>query len=141
MINEKISESLGLNPNPVLEGEVIEAKEIMIVGDSTSNNDFNIARENIHELIQKGQESLDLLMQLAQQSQQPRAFEVISTMINTLVGANKEMMDLHKKKQDLDGDKDAGPKNVTNNLIVGTTKDILRLMKGKKGIVNDKESQ
>ena len=81
------------------------------------DTDFDFARENMMEVMNKGQEALFELMDVAKQSQHPRAYEVLSTMMNTMLNASKDLMDLQaKKKKLLEEDPEATPNSVTNNL-------------------------
>ena len=96
--------------------------------------DFEFARENMMEVINKGQEALFDLMDVARQSQHPRAYEVLSTMMNTMIGASKDLLDLQaKKKKILEEDPDASPHQVTNNLFVGSTADLQKMISNIKG--------
>ena len=93
------------------------------------HNDFDYARENLMDVIEKGQEALFDLMDVARQSQHPRAYEVLSTMMNTLVGANKDLLDLQgKKKKLLEADHSANTQQVTNNLFVGSTAELQKMI-------------
>jgi len=93
------------------------------------HNDFDYARENLMDVIEKGQEALFDLMDVARQSQHPRAYEVLSTMMNTLVGANKDLLDLQgKKKKLLEADPSANTQQVTNNLFVGSTSELQKML-------------
>lgn len=95
--------------------------------------DFEYARENMMEVINKGQEALFDLMDVARQSQHPRAYEVLATMMNTMVGASKDLLDLQaKKKKILEDDPSASPQQVTNNLFVGSTADLQKYLKQQK---------
>lgn len=97
------------------------------------NADFEYARENMMEVINKGQEALYDLMDVARQSQHPRAYEVLATMMNTMVGASKDLLDLQaKKKKILEEDPSASPQQVTNNLFVGSTADLQKYLKQQK---------
>jgi len=92
--------------------------------------DFEFARENLMDVINKGQEALFDLMDVARQSQHPRAYEVLSTMMNTMVGASKDLLDLQaKKKKLLEEDPSASPQQVTNNLFVGSTAELQKYLK------------
>ena len=92
--------------------------------------DFEYARENMMEVINKGQEALFDLMDVARQSQHPRAYEVLATMMNTMVGASKDLLDLHaKKKKIMEEDPTASPQQVTNNLFVGSTAELQKYLK------------
>lgn len=95
--------------------------------------DFEFARENIMDVINKGQEALFDLIDVARQSQHPRAYEVLSTMMNTMVGASKDLLDLQaKKKKIMDEDPSASPQQVTNNLFVGSTAELQKYLKQNK---------
>jgi hypothetical protein len=95
--------------------------------------DFEYARENMMEVINKGQEALFDLMDVARQSQHPRAYEVLATMMNTMVGASKDLLDLQaKKKKILEDDPSASPQQVTNNLFVGSTAELQKYLKQQK---------
>jgi hypothetical protein len=96
--------------------------------------DFEYARENMMEVINKGQEALFDLMDVARQSQHPRAYEVLATMMNTMVSASKDLLDLQaKKKKILEADPEASPQQVTNNLFVGSTADLQKMISNIKG--------
>lgn len=95
--------------------------------------DFDYARENMMEVINKGQEALFDLMDVARQSQHPRAYEVLATMMNTMVGASKDLLDLQaRKKKLLEEDPSASPQQVTNNLFVGSTAELQKYLKQSK---------
>ena len=97
--------------------------------DPTIQNDFDYARENLMDVIEKGQEALFDLMDVARQSQHPRAYEVLSTMMNTLVSANKDLLDLQgKKKKLMESDPNANSQQVTNNLFVGSTAELQKML-------------
>jgi len=107
---------------------VIEQKKTTQV-----NADFEFARENLMDVINKGQEALFDLMDVARQSQHPRAYEVLATMMNTMVGASKDLLDLQaKKKKILEEDPSASPQQVTNNLFVGSTAELQKYLKQHK---------
>ena len=95
-------------------------------------SDYQFARNNIHSVIGKGTEALDYLLEIAKQSDHPRAFEVVGQLTKTLVDANKDLLDLQKKLKDLQEEEKA-PETVNNNLFVGSTSDVLKMLKGKDG--------
>jgi hypothetical protein len=97
--------------------------------DSTVQDDFDYARENLMDVIGKGQEALFDLMDVARQSQHPRAYEVLSTLMNTMVGASKDLLELQaKKKKLLEEDPAANNQQVTNNLFVGSTAELQKML-------------
>lgn len=88
--------------------------------------DFETARENIHNIIQKGTGALDDIILLARASDSPRAYEVVSQLIKTLVDANKDLILLRKQLKDVE---DAGgDTNIQNNLFVGNTAELQKLI-------------
>jgi len=97
--------------------------------DSTVQDDFDYARENLMDVIGKGQEALFDLMDVARQSQHPRAYEVLSTLMNTMVGASKDLLELQaKKKKLLEADSEANNQQVTNHLFVGSTAELQKML-------------
>jgi len=87
------------------------------------------------DVISKGQEALFDLMDVAKQSQHPRAYEVLSTLMNTMIGASKDLLELQaRKKKLLEAEPDLAAQQVTNNLFVGTTADLNKLIENAKTI-------
>ena len=121
--NDKIAETLDLTP--------VEPKEIVEVkpADDKLENDFQYARENLYNIIERGTDALNGIVDLANQSQHPRSFEVVADLVRTLSGANKDLLDIQKKMKDLDPEKH-GPKKVENNLFIGSTKELTDLLDG-----------
>lgn len=102
-----------------------------------ADKDYEYARENMYDVIEKGAAALEELLSVAQQSQHPRAYEVLATTMKTLVDANKELVTLSKNKveeEKLNNDtQQVSSKGVTNNnLFVGTTHDLLKVLAGMK---------
>lgn len=143
-INEKISKLLDVDPI-----EDVVPKNELIVNEQPSSNlvvqkdnsniveeDSEFARDNIKLLIEKGNKAIDELMMVARNSQHPRAYEVIANMINTLANANKDLMELQKKKKDLSPsnyENKQGSINVDKAVVfTGTTTDLLTLFKQNK---------
>ena len=120
-IDDKIADSLGLEP---LNNN---QKQLPVSIEHTVDADFDYARGNIIVAIEKGQEALSDMLQLAQQSQSPRAFEVVSDLVKTLSQTNKDLLELMKQKKIIENSD--GPKTVNNNLFVGSTTELLKLMK------------
>lgn len=101
-------------------------------------SDFQYARENLMDVIEKGQAALFDMMDVARQSQHPRAYEVISTLMTTLVGANKDLLDLQsKKKKLLEIDPNANTQQVTNNLFVGSTAELQKMLEQRRNKTDD----
>jgi len=121
-MSNKISESLGLEP--------LDIRPPVKTVNSAEANDFEFARQNLYDIISKGQDALEDMLDVAKQSESPRAFEVASTLINTLVNANKDLMGLRKTKKELEkGEEREDPKTVNNNLFVGSSAELLKMIK------------
>lgn len=126
----KIEDSLNMVPLGDLteeKKEVAEYKESSKENKSEKDSDLEFARENLYGLIAHGAASLEDLKDLAGQSQQPRAYEVLATMIKTLLDANKDLIDLtERKNKEKDEDK---PAVTNNNLFIGSSSELLKLLK------------
>ena len=101
------------------------------------DNDYKYSRDTYYELVEKGKQSLELMIEVARESEHPRAFEVLSCMIKNISDVNDRLMDLNKKKKDLDRKEEI--KNIaktTNNLFVGSTAELQKLLKNETDLVN-----
>lgn len=106
----------------------------------TSSNDFEYSRRVYHDILAKGSEAMEEMMELARATEHPRAFEVLSGMMKTLADVNGNLLDLHKKKKDLsksDAPALPAPGSTTNNVFVGSTADLQRLILNKDKDVID----
>lgn len=108
--------------------------DLVPLKDTKENNnhivdDYEYARGSMINVIEKGQEALNDMLDVAQRSQHPRGYEVVATLISTLANANKDLLDLTKKKKELEQNSDGGPSTVNNNLYIGSTADLLKLLK------------
>lgn len=128
--NDDIANALNLVPLD----EVSKANSITVLGSPASNTteqveqDFEYARGSLIDTIEKGREALSSMLDIAGQSQHPRAFEVVATLVKTLADANKDLLELSKRKTDLTGES-ASPTTVNNNLFVGSTAELQKLIK------------
>ena len=92
--------------------------------------DYEYTRGNLYSIIEKGQEAINGILELAQESEMPRAYEVAGQLIKSVSDATDKLMDLQKKLKDVEEEKVAkGPSNVTNALFVGSTADLAKLIK------------
>ena len=104
--------------------------------------DFDYARKNLYDVIGKSQEALEDMIDVARQSQHPRAYEVLNQMIKNVADISKDLLDLQKKKKDLIKPEQEGPQTVNNNLFVGTTADLNKMIEedqAKKNGVSEEE--
>lgn len=99
--------------------------------DEQIDKDYEYTRTNLYNIIERGTEALEEVLEVAKQSQQPRAFEVVSTLVKTISDANKDLLELKNKQKALKGEK-AKAKNVTNALFVGSTADFQKMIEDMK---------
>ena len=134
IIDQKLEEIFNMPPSedePV-EGEIVEQdKKNPLDSISDIDTDYEYARSNLYELIEGGSNALNDLIQIASQSQSPRAFEIVSQLINTLTNANKDLLDVQNKVKKLKEDNNT-PQNVTNALFIGNTTELQKMIKDRK---------
>lgn len=125
---DPIANALDLTPNtsPLV---VNEAKPVDVPNNGSTERDVEYARENLYHLAERGRDALEELMELANQSQHPRAYEVVGQLIKTLTDTNERIVDIQKKAKDILSDP-KGPDKVTNNLFVGNTSELTKLLGG-----------
>ena len=137
MIKDEISNSLGLEPLQNLnegEGELVVPKKTELAElnpvDDKVDRDYDYARTNFYNIIETGTEALEQMLDVAKASEHPRAYEVVSTIMKTLVDANKDLVSMSAKKQESEEDKNPSEKAMTNNnLFVGSTAELQQLLK------------
>ena len=110
--------------------KIEQSKEIKTVDnkDETVDTDFKYARENLYNIIEKGSDALNTLVDVANQSQHPRAFEVVSQLVKTLNDTNKDLLEIQKKVKVIKKDIPDQPQNVTNALFVGNTSELQKMI-------------
>lgn len=141
-VDEKLSDALGIEAEIIPIDAEIVAKDITTIEDSNIvNDDYEYARENLKNIISTGQNAIDGIMILAKEGESPRAYEVVGQLIKNVVDANKDLLELQKKVNEIENGKNNSSrttKNITNNaLFVGTSKDLQSLLKDMKGNDND----
>ena len=96
------------------------------------DNDYEYTRETLYDLIEKGREGIEEMIEVARQSEHPRAYEVLATLIKDTAQTSEKLMDLHRKIQHLDQMMLPAPEksgNTTNNLFIGSTTELQRMLK------------
>lgn len=137
-----------LNDTFNVSGEIVSSeKEIIDVSiDKTKNEnllsddikkDYEYTRGNLYSLIEKGQEAINGILELAQESEMPRAYEVAGQLIKNVADATDKLMDLQRKLKDIEDEKPKGPTTVNNALFVGSTAELAKFLKS-KDIAEDK---
>ena len=100
--------------------------------------DYDYTRGNLYSLIEKGQEAINGIMEVAGETASPRAYEVAGQLIKSVADTTDKLMDLQKKVKEVDEDNNKTTNNVTNNaLFVGSTSELSKMLK--QGILNNKE--
>ena len=136
-VDDHLDEVLGIIEKP--KKEVVKAgRFVPVISADDSETDFQYARENLYNLIERGQDGLEEMLEIAKSSEHPRAMEVFGQLIGKLTETNKELLNLHKAKKDISQDT-SGPKNVSNNLFVGSTAELQRFLKKGKDIKENEE--
>ena len=129
------------NITPEVEVDSIEVKEPVgiqkppLTKDDITR-DYEYTRGNLYSIIEKGQEAIDGILELAQESDMPRAYEVAGQLIKSVSDATDKLMDLQKKLKDVNEEQvSKGPNTVNNALFVGSTAELAKLIK--TGLPND----
>ena len=91
--------------------------------------DYEISRAQLHNLVMKGQEAVDGILDVARASDHPRAYEVAATTIKAVGDVTDKLIDLQTKMKELDKEEKKGPTNVTNAMFVGSTSDLQKMLK------------
>ena len=124
--------------------EVCENSSEMVINNSHPTSDIDIkkdyeyTRANLYSLIEKGQEAINGIMELASESDQPRAYEVAGQLIKSVGDVTDKLIDLQKKLKDIEDESVKTTNNVTNNAVfVGSTSELSKLLK--QGFLNNKE--
>ena len=126
----------GLDDAFNVESTIVSAKEetsIKKPNRLTKNDiekDYEYTRGNLYSIIEKGQEAINGILELAQESEMPRAYEVAGQLIKSVSDATDKLMDLQKKLKDVNEEQQQkGPSTVNNALFVGSTADLTKLLK------------
>lgn len=114
--------------------EVIDASTGEVIVDPSKdivNDDFDVTRENLRDLLTTGKQALEHALLVAKSSEHPRAFEVVGNLMKQLADVNQQLLDLHQQKQKIEAPKEKkdAAKTVNNNLFVGTTSDLNKFIK------------
>lgn len=135
---EQLDNALNIESSIV---EVEKVKEDLVVSSPNSDDikkDYEYTRANLYSLIEKGQEAINGIMELAGEGGSPRAYEVAGQLIKSVGDVTDKLIDLQKKLKDVEEESSRTTNNVTNNAVfVGSTSDLSKLLK--QGFLNNKE--
>ena len=132
---KKLDDAFNISPTEV-EVDSVEVKEPVGIQKPDKltkddiTRDYEYTRGNLYSIIEKGQEAIDGILELAQESDMPRAYEVAGQLIKSVSDATDKLMDLQKKLKDVNEEQvSKGPNTVNNALFVGSTAELAKLIK------------
>jgi hypothetical protein len=128
---DKLNETFNVDGEIVpVEAESVSEKIEKYASDANDiKKDYEYARGNLYSLVEKGQEAINGILELAQESEMPRAYEVAGQLIKNTSEIAEKLMALHKIKKDVEEDAPKGPTTVNNALFVGSTTELAKLLK------------
>jgi hypothetical protein len=130
---DPIGKALGVSPIPTISPMV--SNIIAEAHNDSAKQDFELARANIRNMIENGSEAMSKLAQIADSSQHPRAFEVLAKLMDTMLNANKDLLDLQTKIREInsaDTPMSEQAKTINNNLFVGSTAELQKVIENMK---------
>jgi hypothetical protein len=131
---DELEKQFNIEPTPEPEvPQLRKATEITVQKDDL-DKDYLTVRDNLKELINKGTSAIDGILNLASETEQPRAYEVLAQLIKTVAETNKDLLDMHNKMKVIKGEPQTNtPNSVTtnNSIFVGSTADLQKLLRGK----------
>ena len=134
-LEDKVNEILGIEPEnkPTLESIVkidnLPVPRIEDTNKSDVDNDYKYSRDNYYDLIQKGQEAIEGILEIAKEGQHPRAYEVAGQLITNVAQTVDKLQDLQKKLKDLKNLPKTANQNIKNALFVGSTAELQKMLK------------
>ena len=137
-IDEALNTTSAIEVSTTPEGGGIRRKDEIKNVSEDIDKDYQYTRANLYSLIEKGQESLNGIMEIAGESASPRAYEVAGQIIKSVADTTDKLMDLQKKVKEVEAEDHKTTNNVTNNaLFVGSTSELSKMLKD--GILNNKD--
>ena len=127
----KLDKTFNITPEVVEEEPtIVEREKPDRLTKDDIEKDYEYTRGNLYSIIEKGQEAINGILEIAQESEMPRAYEVAGQLIKSVSDATDKLLDLQQKLKDVNEEKEKkGPNNVTNALFVGSTADLAKLIK------------
>lgn len=130
---EEIEQALDIETK-IVEVEPVEIKKAEVPDDP--QKDYEYTRGNLYSLIEKGQEAINGILELAQESGHPRAYEVAGQLIKSVGDVTDKLIDLQHKMKKLKEEDIKGPSTVNNSVFIGSTADLQKLLK--QGLMDSK---
>lgn len=126
---KELDKILDIKPASQVTINAPSTKLLAVTDREQTENDLVYARDNLYDVAEKGKDALYDIIELAKQSQHPKAYEALNQVLKTLIDVNVNIVDLQIKKQKLERVKDNdGAQQITNNLFVGSTADLQQML-------------
>jgi len=128
---DKLNETFNVKAEIVPSKRKVSVDKINKVSEEISDvkKDYEYTRGNLYSIIEKGQEAISSVLELAQDTEMPRAYEVLGQLIKNVSDATDKLMELQKKVKDVEDIRPKGPNTVNNSLFVGSTAELAKLLK------------
>ena len=137
---ESIDNALNISDSEIVPSKKPVLKKEEVVKVNEIDKDYDYTRGNLYSLIEKGQEAINGIMEVAGESASPRAYEVAGQLIKSVADTTDKLLDLQKKVKDVKEENGSTTNNVTNNaLFVGSTSDLSKILK--KQFLNNKDKK
>ena len=115
----------------IQQNNIVVPKKVVQSNEDDIENDYKYQRENFYGLVERGQDAIDGILELAKEGEHPRAYEVAGNLIKQVAEVTEKLGDLQEKMRKLKEVPNTAPKNVTNALFVGSTAELQKMLKGK----------
>ena len=115
----------------IQQNNIVIPKKVVQSNEDDIENDYKYQRENFYGLVERGQDAIDGILELAKEGEHPRAYEVAGNLIKQVAEVTEKLGDLQEKMRKLKEVPNSAPKNVTNALFVGSTAELQKMLKGK----------
>ena len=116
----------------IKQNNIVIPKKVIQSNEDDIENDYKYQRENFYGLVERGQDAIDGILELAKEGEHPRAYEVAGNLIKQVAEVAEKLGDLQEKMRKLKEVPNTAPKNVTNALFVGSTAELQKMLKGKE---------
>lgn len=142
-LDDKVNEILGIEPIPTLESIVkIDNPPVPRIKDPNKpdiDSDYDYSRENYYNLIEKGQQAIEGILEIAKEGQHPRAYEVAGQLIASVAGTVDKLQDLQKKLKELKNLPKTASPQIKNALFIGSTKELQQMLKSNENTKSEKK--
>jgi hypothetical protein len=116
----------------IQQNNITVPKKIIKSNEDDIENDYKYQRENFYNLVERGQDAIEGILEIAKESDHPRTYEVAGNLIKQVAEVTEKLGDLQEKMRKLKEVPNSAPKNVTNALFVGSTAELQKMLKGKE---------